>query len=187
MNYDYCEDSDHAAQFYSELKNWSKNLGYKNYSMKVSATHPASELIFSFDGSIDLESNIYKGDATGVYKRGYLPEMEMQFMSFFDFEKKEIKIFVSYSDHDFLSRNSKFITFVDMSFLVKAQNPICFDSIHKLFIVNFCTSLQLFYFSVSEQLQIKLSTYMPKQSQTFQFTKSTETLLIAQSMTQMEF
>lgn len=109
LNYDYCEDPDHAAQFYSELKNWSENLAYKNYSMKVSATHPASELIFLFDGSIDLESNNYKGDATGVYKRGYLPEMEMELISFFDFEKKEIKIFVSYCDHILRFRNSELI------------------------------------------------------------------------------
>lgn len=99
LNYNYCDDPDHAAQFYSELKNWNEKSQEKNYTMKVSATHPASELILSFDGSIDLKSNLYKGDATGTYKRGYLPEMEMEFISFFDLEKEEIKIFVSYSNH----------------------------------------------------------------------------------------
>lgn len=95
VSYDYSEDIDHAAVFSSELRNWSEELGYKNYTVNLLANHPASELNFVFDGSIGHKPNNYKMDAFGSYKRGYLPEMEMDFVTYGDLDEKEIKFYVS--------------------------------------------------------------------------------------------
>jgi hypothetical protein len=97
INYDYADDPDHAAQFSSELKNWSEELGYKNYTINMQAAHQASELNFLFDSSIGLKPNVYTMDATGLYKRGYLPEMLLDFVSFVNLKEKEIKIYVSFA------------------------------------------------------------------------------------------
>jgi hypothetical protein len=97
INYDYADDPDHAAQFSSEIRNWSEELGYKNYTINLQAAHEASELNFLFDSSIGLKPNVYTMDATGLYKRGYLPEMLLDFVSFVNLKEKEIKIYVSTS------------------------------------------------------------------------------------------
>lgn len=97
IDYDYSEDEYHHATFKSEIKNWSEELGFKNYTISVSGTHEASELKLEFDGSIGLKPNNYKMEATGIYKRGYLPEMELNSLCFIDIDSKEIKIYVSCS------------------------------------------------------------------------------------------
>jgi hypothetical protein len=95
IDYDYCEELDHAAKFSSELRNWSEDVGFKNYTIKVIGSHEASELNLAFDGSIGFKPNNYKAEATGSYKRGYLPEMDLDLICFVDINNKEIKLYVS--------------------------------------------------------------------------------------------
>lgn len=95
LDYDYCEEPEHAAKFYSELRNWSEELGHKNYTMKVTGIHEASEFNLDFDSSIFIKNSKYKVEATGRYKRGYLPEMELELDLQLDYSNKQIKIFVS--------------------------------------------------------------------------------------------
>lgn len=97
IDYDYKEDEDHHASFKSEINNLSENVGYKNYSISIAAQHMASELNLNFDGSLGLKPNFYKIDAIGNYKRGYLPEMELELTGFIDSVSKEIKFYVSFS------------------------------------------------------------------------------------------
>lgn len=42
-----------------------------------------------------LKQQYYLTEASGTYKRGYLPEMELECQCFADFKEKEIKIYVS--------------------------------------------------------------------------------------------
>lgn len=100
IDYDYAEDEDQHATFKSEIKNWSEELGFKNYTISVTGSHVASELNLIFDGSIGLKPNNYKLEATGSYKRGYLPEMELMSVCFIDLDSKEMKIYVSFVDHN---------------------------------------------------------------------------------------
>lgn len=59
------------------------------------AVHPTSELNFNFDGSVGMSPNNYRLEATGNYKRGYLPEMELEMFGFVDVDNKEVKFYVS--------------------------------------------------------------------------------------------
>lgn len=94
IDYDYTEEEDHHAQFKLEVQNLSEDVGYKNYTMSAMGLHPASELNLILDGSIGLKPNNYKIEATGLYKRGYLPEMELEMLGFIDIDNKEIKFYV---------------------------------------------------------------------------------------------
>lgn len=95
VDYEYTEDEDHHAKFTSEIRNWSEELGFKNYTVSVYASHPASSLNLIYDGSVGLKPNYYRIEATGLYKISYLPEMELDLLSFIDVDNKEIKIYVS--------------------------------------------------------------------------------------------
>jgi hypothetical protein len=97
IDYEYCDDPDHAASFSSELKNWSDDVGYKNYTIKLSGLHEASELKLQYDSSVGIKPNNYKLEANGFYKRGYLPEMELELLTFVDTDNNEIKSYVSKS------------------------------------------------------------------------------------------
>ena len=100
IDYDYTEDEVHHATFRSEIKNMTDIVGYKNYTISLFALHTASELELIFDGSIGLKPKNYKVESTGSYKRGYLPLVELELISFVDTETREIKIYVSL--HHFL-------------------------------------------------------------------------------------
>lgn len=92
---DYTEDEDHHAKFKSEIKNMTAEVGFKNYTITLFASHPASELNLVFDGSMGFQPKNYKVEAFGSYKRGYLPEMELDLIGFVDTETKEVKFYVS--------------------------------------------------------------------------------------------
>jgi hypothetical protein len=93
LDYDYSEDPDQAARFLTKLT--SENAGYKNYTLKLLATHVISELNLDFESSMCLRPNIYSIDGAGVYKRGYLPDMEIELQCFANLKEKEIKVYVS--------------------------------------------------------------------------------------------
>ena len=95
VDFDYTEDEDHHANFITSVKNLSKDVGYKNYTIYVTATHVASELNLLFDGSIGLKPNNYIMEATGNYKRGYLPDVKLELEGFFDLDSKKLKFYVS--------------------------------------------------------------------------------------------
>lgn len=95
VDFDYNDDEEHHARFESEIKDLSAAVGYKNYSVSVKGTHKVSELELTFDGSVGLKPNKYKIEATGFYKRGYLPEAELEMVSFVDIDRREIKVYVS--------------------------------------------------------------------------------------------
>lgn len=94
IDFDYTDAEDHHAKFVSQIKNLSKEVGYKNYTISVSGVHAASELNLAFDASLGLKLNNYKMEATGLYKRGYLPEMGLEMIGFIDIDNKEIKFYV---------------------------------------------------------------------------------------------
>lgn len=94
IDFEYTEDEDHHAKFRSEVKNLSEEVGFKNYTISVVGSHSASDLNLVFDGSIGLKPSNYKVEAVGSYKRGYLPDMELEMVGFVDTETKEIKIYV---------------------------------------------------------------------------------------------
>lgn len=95
LDVDYTEDQDHHAKFTAELKDLSEEVGFKNYSIHVKGDHPISGLEIFFDGSIGLQSNLYKTEAVAGYKRGYLPDQELELIAFFNADNKEIKYYVS--------------------------------------------------------------------------------------------
>lgn len=95
VDFDYTEEEDHHAKFKSEIKNMTADVGFKNYTISLFASHPASELNLVFDGSMGLRPKNYKVEAFGSYKRGYLPEMELELVGFVDTETKEAKLYVS--------------------------------------------------------------------------------------------
>lgn len=99
VDYVYTEDEDHHAKFTAEVKNWSEELGYKNYTVSAFASHPASSLNLLYDASVGLKPNYYRIEATGLYKISYLAEMELDMVSFIDVDKKEIKFYVSSSEN----------------------------------------------------------------------------------------
>lgn len=63
--------------------------------MKLTGIHEASELNLVFDTSIGFKPNNYKMEAVGIYKRGYLPEMELELDLELDSSSKTIKLYVS--------------------------------------------------------------------------------------------
>jgi hypothetical protein len=95
IDIDYSEDPDHHAKFISEIKNLNEELGYTKFKIMSLAEHIASELDFNLDGSIGIKPNYYNIEATGNYKRGFLPNQELELTGFIDVERKEIKLFVS--------------------------------------------------------------------------------------------
>lgn len=95
VDFDYTEDEDHHAKFRADVKNLSEDVGYKNYTISLSAIHLASELNLLFDGTVGLKPNNYRIDAAGTYKRGYLPDMELELIGFLDIDSREIKVYVS--------------------------------------------------------------------------------------------
>lgn len=97
IDLDYTEDEEHHAKFLSEIKNLSEDVGYKNYTVSIFSSHLASELNLAFDGTVGLKPNNYKIEATGKYKRGYLPEMDLDLYGFVDIDNKEIKFYVRFS------------------------------------------------------------------------------------------
>lgn len=97
IDVDYTEDESHHAKFISIIENQSDRVGYKNYTVHVNGEHDASDLHLFLDGSLGLQQNYYKMEANGNYKRGYLPDMELELLSYIDFNQKEIKIYVSTS------------------------------------------------------------------------------------------
>lgn len=96
LDIDYTEDEDHHAKFITEIKNLSENVGYKNYTILVQGDHGASDLHLLLGGSMGMQNNYYKMEATGNYKRGYLPDMELELLGYADADNKEIKLYVSY-------------------------------------------------------------------------------------------
>lgn len=94
IDFDYTEDEDHHAKFKSEIRNMTAEAGFKNYTISLFASHIASELNLAFDGSMGLQPKNYKIEAAGSYKRGYLPEMELELIGFIDTETKEAKFYV---------------------------------------------------------------------------------------------
>lgn len=103
LNFNYTEDEDHHAKFKTDIKNLSEDVGYKNYTISVVASHVASELNLIFDGSFGIKPNYYRIESTGSYKRGYLPDMELELLGFVDIDNKEIKVYVSYIIGKFLT------------------------------------------------------------------------------------
>lgn len=97
IDYVYTEDEDHHAKFAAEIKNWSEELGYKNYTVSVLSSHPATNLNLLYDASIGLKPNYYRIEATGLYKISFLAEMELDMVSFIDVDKKEIKVYVCFT------------------------------------------------------------------------------------------
>lgn len=97
IDFEYTEDEDHHAKFRSEVKNLSEEVGYKNYTISAVGSHMASDFNLIFDGSIGQRQSNYKLEATGSYKRGYLPDMELEMVVFADTDMKEIKIYVRMS------------------------------------------------------------------------------------------
>lgn len=95
LDVDYTEDEDHHAKFTAELKDLSEEVGFKNYSIHVRGKHPVTNLKLEFDGSVGIQSNLYKTEAIAVYQRSYLPEQELELIGFFNAENKEIKYYVS--------------------------------------------------------------------------------------------
>lgn len=95
IDFVYTEDEDHHAKFKSEIRNVTAREGNKNYTVAIYASHVVSELNLVFDGSMSLQPKNYKIEAAGSYKRGYLPEMELELVGFIDTETKEVKFFVS--------------------------------------------------------------------------------------------
>lgn len=94
IDYEYTEDEDHHAKFITEIRNMTDQVGFKNYTIFLYGSHPASDLILNLDGSVGLKPTNYKIDMMGHYKRGYLPDMELEMLSFVDTKAKEIKIYV---------------------------------------------------------------------------------------------
>lgn len=94
VDFDYTEDEDHHAKFRTDVKNLSEDVGYKNYTISVLASHLASELNLVFDGSVGLKPSHYIVEAAGSYKRGYLPDMELELLGFLNMDTKEIKVYV---------------------------------------------------------------------------------------------
>lgn len=95
IDVDYTEDESHHAKFTSIIENLSEKVGHKNYTIHVNGDHEASELHLFLDGSLGVQQNYYKMEGNGNYKRGYLPEMELELLSFIDVNKKELKFYVS--------------------------------------------------------------------------------------------
>lgn len=117
IDYDYTDDEDRHAKFSSEIKNLSEDVGYKNYTITMSGSHPSTDWNMAFDGSIGLRPNHYQIDATGNYKREYLADMELEMIGFMDTERKEIKIYVSFKSVKRIFKVYKF------DFFVPAINP----------------------------------------------------------------
>lgn len=95
VDFDYTEDEYHHAKLKIDVENVSKSVGYKNYTISIAAKHEASEMNLMLEGSLGSKPNKYQVEALANYKRGYLPSMEMELLSFLDFEKKEVKVYVS--------------------------------------------------------------------------------------------
>lgn len=96
VDIDYTEDESHHAKFLSIVKNVTKEVGYKNYTVHVNGDHDASDFHLLLDGSIGVLKDIYKVEANGNYKRGYLPDMDLEFLTFIDFDLREGKFYVSF-------------------------------------------------------------------------------------------
>lgn len=112
LDIDYTEDESHHAKFTYVIKNQTDTLGYKNYTVHVTGDHDASELHLFLDGSMGIQDNIYKMEANGNYKRGYLPEMELEYLSFVDFNNKEIRFYRHTPNKD-----------IDVYTLIKSNHP----------------------------------------------------------------
>lgn len=95
IDVDYTEDEDHHAKFISEIKNLSEDVGYKNFTIHVKGDHGASDLHLLVDGSVGMKNNYYRMEAEGNYKRGFLPDMELELLGYIDADNKEIKFYVS--------------------------------------------------------------------------------------------
>lgn len=91
----YTEDEDHHAKFIAELKDLSDAVGFKNYSIHVRGDHPVTSLEFFLDGSVGIQSNLYKTEAVAGYKRSYLSDQGLELIGFFNADTREIKYYVS--------------------------------------------------------------------------------------------
>jgi hypothetical protein len=96
IDIDYTEDEDQHAKFIAELNNLSEDVGFTNYTVFIKGDHHSSELHFVLDSSLGIKPNNYKMEATGTYKRSFLPEMELEMVGFLNIDHKEVKFYVSH-------------------------------------------------------------------------------------------
>lgn len=92
---DYSEDEDRHAKFGMEIRDLTEEVGYKNYSVHVSAVHANTNLNLLYDASISVQPSLYKTDAFATYSRSFLPDQELELIGFFNYDSREIKYYVS--------------------------------------------------------------------------------------------
>lgn len=95
IDVDYSEDEDRHAKFGLEIKDLTEEVGYKNYSVHVSAVHVNTNLNLLYDASIGIQPSLYKTEAFATYSRSFLPDQELELIGFFNYDSREIKYYVS--------------------------------------------------------------------------------------------
>lgn len=95
LDFDYSDDPDHHATFSTEIINLSKTVGYRNFTMNVTASHPISDLEANFFGTIGLKTNIYKIEANGNYKRSYMDDSLLEMYGYLNMDRREMKYYRS--------------------------------------------------------------------------------------------
>lgn len=95
IDFDYSDDPEHHAMFAAEIINMSKKVGYRNFTMNITASHPISELEANFFGTIGMKTNIYKVEANGNYKRSYMGDSLLEMLGYVNTDRREMKFYRS--------------------------------------------------------------------------------------------
>lgn len=93
IDFDYSDDPDHHAIFVTDLVNLSEEVGYRNFTMNITASHPISDIEAKFFGTIGLKTNLYSFEANGNYKKGFMGDQELQMYGYLNTDKRELKYY----------------------------------------------------------------------------------------------
>lgn len=92
---DYANDESHAVVMGALIKNLEKELGHANYTMKVYATHAASDIDLQFTGSAAAKDSRYQAETNAAYKKQYATEMSGKLLTLLDVDRREFEYIVS--------------------------------------------------------------------------------------------
>lgn len=95
---DYAKDVDHLLTLDANVRDLSKLVRYRNYTIDITGQHVASSLDLHANGSVGARTGIYEILHEGHYKRSYLPMQNGLLIGLIDLRKKEIHYHVRASE-----------------------------------------------------------------------------------------